>query len=255
MKKLLILAAVLPALFQANAQDLPAGFKNWLSLGTEIEVSKKLTLELSHMSCFNTGPYELQFSQLTVGAEYKLRKNTYLLGGVEQYHFRSGSDFNLFHKLYTGFMLRKAFGLPLKNMLELEWFLPQQKKHGLRAVYTLSYSLKNDVLPWKGRPFVKGQLYYYYGGAPLTYYGENEVVLAQQSPNDLHRYRLTGGIVFKPIKRWQMTLYYLWNKEFNTGLFENRDLNIPSKNGTKIKYPFNDYSVLGLSFTYQIKLD
>ncbi len=255
MKRLCLVACAFPIFFQANSQDLPAGFKNWLSVGTDIQVGKKLSLELGYLSCFNTGPYELQFSQFSAGMEYKLRKNLYLLSGLEQFYFRSGNDFDLYHKLSTGMMLRKIFDLPIKQSLEAEWFMPLQRKHRLRGVYTLSYSLKNDVLPWKGRPFVKGQLYYYYGGKPLTYYGANGEEQAKQSPNDLHRYRLTGGIVFKPIKRWNMTVYYAWNKEFNTGLFDNRDLNIPSKDGTKTKYPFNDYSVLGLSFTYKLKLD
>jgi hypothetical protein len=255
MKKMLMLAIALPLFFRADAQDLPAGFKNWFSLGTDIQVNKKMSLEFSHLTCFNTKPYEVQFSQLSAGMEYKLDKNLYLLGGVEQFHFRSGSDFELYHKLSTGILLRKIFDLPIKQSLEAEWFLPLQRKHRLRGVYTLSYSLKNDALPWKGRPFIKGQLYYYYGGRPLTYYGANGEVQSKQSPNDLHRYRLTGGIVFKPIKRWNMTLYYAWNKEFNTGLFDHRDLNIPNIDGTKTRAQFNNYSVLGLSFTYQIKLD
>ncbi|MBI5914585.1 MAG: hypothetical protein HY842_04350 [Bacteroidetes bacterium] len=256
MKRLIFFSALVPfSLLKLQGQDLPSGFKNWFSVGTEIRVNKKLTLDLSQLYCMNTGPNGLQFSQLSVGGEYKLHKNTYLLGGVEQFHFRTGSSFDLYHKLYTGIMFRKVFGLPLKNTLEVEWFLPQQKKHRIRGVYTLSYSLKNKFMPWKGKPFAKGQLYYYYAGAPLTYYGSDGEVLAYQAPNDFHRFRFTGGVVFKPLKKWNMTLYYAWNKEFNTGLTENRDLNIPSKNGTKIKYAFNNYSVLGLSFTYQLKLD
>lgn len=255
MKKWILFTFAITLFFSAKAQDVPAGFKTWLSLGTDVQATKKLSVGISQLFCFNTDPAELQFSQLSLEADYKLHKNTYLLAGVEQFHFKSGSDYTLYHKLSTGLMFRKLLGLPIKNALELEWFLPSQKKHRLRAVYTIGYSMKNSFLPWHGRPFVKGQLYYYYGGAPLTYYDATGETLAHQSPNDLHRYRLTGGLSFRPAKHWNIAMYYLWNKEFNSGLFENRDLNITSKNGSKIKYPFNDYSVLGLSFTYQLKVN
>jgi hypothetical protein len=254
-KTLLIIGLCIHLLNPTDGQDLPIGFKNWLSVGTEIEVNKKLSLDISQLYCLNTGPYELQFSQLSAGLEYRLGKRTYLLGGIEQFYFRNGSDFDIYHKLYTGVVFRRLFGLPIKNAFEAEWFFPQQKKHRIRGLYTISYSQKNKLLPWKGRPFVKGQLYYYFDGAPLTYYGENGEVLAYQAPNDLHRVRITSGIVFKPFKKWNMALYYAWNKEFNTGLFETRALNIPSKNGSRIKYPFNNYNVLGVSFTYQLKLE
>ena len=248
---------LLPLAFchSASAQDLPTGFKNWFSLGTDLEVNKKLDIEISELNCFNTGPMVLQFTQLSLGASYKLGKRTYLLSGIEQFHFRSGSNYNLYHKASAGLLLRKLARLPIKQSLEAEWFFPRQKKHRLRGIYTVSYSLKNDFLPLHGRPFIKGQVYYYLGGAPLTYYDGNGDQIAYQSPNDLHRYRLTGGLSLRPIKYLTLAIYYVWNKEFNTGLFDKRALNIPSKDGTRTKYAFNDYSVLGASLTYQLKLD
>ncbi len=254
-KRMFFSSIVLVSVLKLQGQDLPSGFKNWFSVGAELSVSKKLAFDISLLNCTNTKPYELQFLQLSLGGTYKLHKNTYLLAGVEQFHFRSGSQFELYHKLSTGIQFRRIFGVPIKNIFEVEWYFPQQKKHRIRGVYTISYALKNKVLPWHGRPFLKGQLYYYYDGVPLTYYDANREVVAHHAPNDFHRFRLTGGLVLKPAKRWSISLYYAWNKEFNTSLTENRDLNILSKNGSKIKYPFNDYSVLGLSFTHQFKLD
>ncbi|MCC6724085.1 MAG: hypothetical protein IT258_06205 [Saprospiraceae bacterium] len=255
MKKTILFYCLLMLSKTASSQDLPTGFKNWLSVGIELKASKNLTLEVSQLSCMDFNPYQLQFSQLSFGLTYKLRKNTYLLAGAERYFFRFDSGFDIYHKFSAGIQLKNTFNIPLKQSIEVEYFTPSQKKHQIRGVYSASYSPKIKNLPMKARPFIKGMLYYYYGGAPLTYYGNDGETLAKQAPNDFHRFRLLGGFVFQPTKHWDMTLYYGWNKEFNTPFFENRDLNIPSKNGSKIKYPFNDYTFLGLSFTYHLNLE
>jgi len=46
-----------------------------------------------------------------------------------------------------------------------------------------------------------------------------------------------------------LTFYYFYQQEFNTNLASHRNINIPSKNGSKIKDPFNNYHAVGVSFT------
>lgn len=251
----LMMLCYLLASQSAIAQDLPPGFKNWLTLGTDLRASKKFTINLSEMTSFDTKPnYNLQFFQFTVGGEYELAKHTDLELGWEPFLYRNDAGFTLVQKLYGGVTFRRILGLPLKHNIEAEYFIPQQKKHRIRLNYALSYSLKNKFMPWRGRPFVKGQVMYYLGGKPLTYYDSEKEVAAYHAPNDFHRFRFTGGVAMHPTKKLDFTLYYLWNKEFNTPFTNNRDLNVPSKNGSKIKYPFNNYSVVGASLRYDIKL-
>lgn len=239
----------------ANGQDLPPGFKSWLGVGVEARASTRLTLKFSRMYSFEAGSsYDLQFSQSGLSGEYALRKATRLTGGYTSYYFKSRNRFVLYHKISAGVRFRRLLGHRIKNAFRVEWYLPQQKKYRLRGIYSISYSFKHKMRFWKGRPFVKGQVYYYYGGKPYSFYDQEENLLAYQAPNDFHRFRVTGGVVFHPVKNLKATLYYIWNKEFNTNLSGYRDLNIPSKKGTKIKYPFNDYSVIGLSFVYKLKL-
>lgn len=251
----IVIVPVYLVFHSVQAQDLPMGFKNWIKVGADLEINNDFTLKVSQMTSFETRPYSFGFSQLYLSGEYRLGKHTYLEGGYGPLIWKNSNDkVDVVHKLYAGVTFRKLGNLPFHHNVEAEWFLPQQKKYRLRFNYSISYSLKNDFMPWRGRPFAKAQVSYYLGGKPLTYYDGNGESLANQAPNDFHRLRLVGGISMRPAKNLKWSLYFLWNKEFNSFFTQNRDLNVPSKRGTKVKYPFNNYTVLGTNILYDLKL-
>ncbi|HFC01072.1 MAG TPA: DUF2490 domain-containing protein [Phaeodactylibacter sp.] len=237
-----------------QAQDVKSDFNSYFSYSLSYRLNKKIKLHAGQLLCFNNNPYEFQYNQMKFGASYRFSKKISVDLYVKPMLFKGTIQSKWYNRLSTTISHRaKIFSLPLKNSITAEWHFPQLKKYRYRFIYTLKYSFKNKVLPLRATPYIKYQLYYYLGGRPMNYYDEaGDVLLARQAPNDFHRFRLGAGVRFRPFKKFYVTLYYIWQQEFNTTFTKNRKLNILNKSQTKIKYPFNDYQVLGLSLSYSI---
>jgi len=237
-----------------SAQDIESGLNSYYSYSIDYRLNKKSRIKFGQLYCINP-PYRLQYIQQKVGWSHRLHKKWDVNAYYKVMFFR-GNNRNLwYHRLSTELKRRdELFGLPLQNSINSEFFFPRLNKFQYRFIYTLKYSFKNKILPLRATPYIKYQLYYYLNGKPLNYYDESgEVLLASQSPNDFHRFRLGGGIRFRAAKYFYITLYYTWQEEFNTLLTKNREINILNQSQTKIKYPYNDYQVIGLSLSYSIK--
>lgn len=256
-------AAFLTTLLKIQAQDQPPGFKNWATIGVKVKTSDKLTISYSHLTGTSTNvgvnnqSYGLYFMQGNLGFNVRTGKKTDIQLGYKAnvLGLSAGSSTNLYNRFYVqGSGRADIFKMLSKHTLTLEWHFPQLRKYRYRAIYTFRYFIDNDFLPWKMKPYIKAQLYYYLDGRSISYYDETGKRIAKKSPNDFHRYRLGAGLYMKPSKQLRLSLYYLWQQEFNTFLTRNRDLNVPSKSGRSIKAPFNNYSVLGISLTWKIKV-
>lgn len=254
-------AAFLVTLQQIQAQDQPPGFKNWASLAVKVRTSDKLTISYSHLTGMSTNvglnnqSYALYFIQGNLGFNLRTGKKTDIQLGYKAniLGLSAVSTTNLYNRFYVqGTGRANIFNMLSKHTFTMEWHFPQLRKYRYRAIYTFRYFIDNDFLPWKMKPYIKAQLYYYLDGKSISYYDDTGKKLASRSPNDLHRYRFGAGLYMKPLKQLRMSVYYLWQQEFNTFLTRNRDLNVPSKSGKSIKAPFNNYSVLGISLTWKI---
>ena len=252
-KNLLVLA-IICLCTNANSQDLAPGFKTWGSYALNWRVTKKASINFSQLVGINMNPFGFQFTQSDLNFEYRFDKQHSLAAGYKPNVFFSGGNINLYNRVYAEYEFRHTlFKLPIKHIVTPEFHFPTLRKYQWRFIYGFKYYFKNDFLPIKMTPYIKGQIFYYLNGRPLTYYDSNGEAIVKQSPNDFHRYRIGGGITMKPTSNFRLTFYYFYQQEFNTSLTENRDLNIPSKNGSKIKYPFNNYHVVGFSMTQSIK--
>lgn len=216
--------------------------------------NKKIKLQTGFISAFNSRSYDPFFYQFKLGLDYRFNKRfsgkvfykPILLKGntKDSWHDRFGTSASYRSKL---------FGLPLKNTITAEGFFPKFNKYQFRFVYSIRLNFKNNFLPLRATPYISYQLYYYLNGNPLDYYDDSgETLLASNPPNGLHRYRIGTGVRFRAKKRLYVTLYYVWQEEFNTTFQDYRQLNILNKNQTSIRYPFNDYQVLGVSVSYTL---
>lgn len=247
------------------AQDLSREFKNWFIYGANLRVSKKTTVKVNRLNSFDVKGYKMGFNQTTLGIAQRVSKKweyggAYALSGI------AGREEKLiYHRLSLYASHRSYFGkLQMKNTAQLEKYFPVQPKFGARLVLTnrLRYSNKR----WKVNlsPYIKNQFYYYQGGTPIIYWleeadiepaadGEEVEESLEQSPNGWHRYRFTFGLRYKMSKRLAASLFYTKQIEFNTGLAPYRELNVYNKSKTRIKRPFNNYALVGLSLVFTLK--
>jgi hypothetical protein len=255
MIKIILIIFFCTSITLVKAQDIESKFIHFYSFNLDYKLNEKVHLQVGELFSFKTGTYNLQFTQFKLGGSYRFTERISSDIYFKPMLFKGSSRDIWYQRLSASFNYRSTiFTLPLKNTLTAEWFSPQLQKYRYRFIYSIKLYFKNKFLPLRATPYLRGQLYYYLDGKPLNYWDENgETLLARNSPNDFHRYRLSAGIRFRPAKHFYVTLYYIQQEEFNTTFTKYRQLNILNKSQTAIKYPFNDYQVLGLSLTYYLK--
>lgn len=254
---------------QAKAQeDLPPGFKNWALGGVNLRVTKKTTIKAYQLYALNTNPYGLQFVQSNLGVDRRVSKKVSLGMGYAHSAFKSTNGFKNYHRIYADFAIRHRIGSNIRSKtgLKAEYHWPQLRKFQYRFIVSNKLSFRNDFLPLNGTPYIKNQVFFYAGGRKNKYWETIEEVdeetgevssqrelAAEQAPLGWHRYRVTAGIRFKLTRNLSGSIFYTMQKEFNTPWSGNRALNVQNKSQTRTKLPFNNFSLVGVSFFYTIK--
>jgi hypothetical protein len=254
MNKLAFIIFIFAFVSLTKAQDLESEFLHFYSYNFDYKLNTKVHFKAGELFTFKRDSYELQYTLFKLGATYRFSKRITTEFLYKPMLFKGSTGDIWYQRLSTSLIYRSTlFSLPLKNTITAEWYSPLFKKYRYRFIYTIKLSFKNNFLPLRATPYIKYQLYYYLGGKPLNYWDENgEILLARNAPNDFHRYRVGAGVRFRPAKHFYITIYYIWQEEFNTTFTNYRQLNILNKSQTAIKYAFNDYQVLGLSLTYYL---
>lgn len=256
----------------AQAQDVPPGFKSWWWGGLTVRVSPRFSVKASNLAAFNSSPYRLQFLQPQVAGSMAFGESWRVAGGYAPSIFNTSEGFRLYSRLFSEGTHSMRFGnLRMKNSLRAEWHFPQQRKYRFRFILANRLSLKTK-LPLRASPYIRNQLYYYLGGRPVVHslgeqgeFEEGEFEEDEEAgeegeldeeafaPNGFHRYRLTVGLRLRLAKRLYGSVYYIWQREFNSGLSPNTELNMPHPESGKIQAPFNNFSLIGVGISYTIK--
>lgn len=237
-----------------KAQDLAPGWKHWMFFNFGLKVHKKVKFTAGNMISLNPDPYRFSFSSHSFNQSYRLSKPVELVSGYSATYFPRGNEGrHVFHRLQLGAAFRhKIAGIRVKHKIRAQYYLPVVQKYTVRVVYQFKVYWYNKWMPMRGRPYMAHNLFYYIGGRPLVYYDPEGAIAAYQSPTGLHRYRISFGYAFKPIKNLSVTLFYNQQWEFNTGLFDNRGLNVIKPGDPDVRLPFNNYWNYGATFSYSL---
>lgn len=264
-KKTAISILLLLASLALQAQDPPSTFKAWGASSLRLRISPKTSVTASQLSSFETRPGSLQFVQANLAFSRRLSDRWNLDFGFARSWFKSSNEFKKYQRLFAEVDFRLRWGqLALKQSLRAEYHFPQLRKYRARLIYSNKLSYRFKELPLRPTPFIRQQVYWYQGGRPVTYFedvegeegeefeeGEEAI---EQAPNGLHRYRLTLGLRTRLAKYLYATVFYTWQREFNGPFAPYRQLNVPTESGRSVQAPFNNYSLIGLSLSYSIKL-
>ena len=242
------------ALNSGRTQDLPPGRKIFYSVGIDVRLTKKWSLRVSEFFGYQLyGAYPLQLLIPSLTAQYRWNKRWRTSFGYRPLYFRGREKMIWYSRWQARISYYKRSKPYLwRYSLIAEHFKPTTKKYQYRIILSARF-YDRQRLPWKGKPYIEGRLYYYYGGKPLKYYHKDGTLVTIKAPNDFHRYRIIIGARFKPYRNLRLSTYYIYQREFNNPFTNHRDINVPSRYGTKIRYPFNNYTVFGISLT--IKMD
>lgn len=246
--------------------DIALGSKLWGNTSLRWQFNEKFSVFVEPMFGYNFSKKRLEFIQsdlkldykplydrqidLTIGLSYK---PIFIIGSTTTKRY----DRPCVEVVYRHKILNQQ--LKLKHTLFVDAFFPNLPKYRYRFCYGLNvYSpidLKIDKLALK--PFIKGEIYYYLGGDPVSYYSydanNNPLLLAKNSPNDFHRFRFLAGFTTKPCSFMRINMYYLYQREFNTPFTTNRGLNVLSKGQGFYKIPFNNFHTIGFEIEFVVK--
>ncbi|MGZ0017283.1 DUF2490 domain-containing protein [Yeosuana sp. AK3] len=219
-----------------SAQDLTDNLKVWNSVSASYKINSDFKAGLSQLFAFNISPTTYSFSQTNLSLSYKIKRRLYVQGGYARGLFNESNAlrrqnattgwFNTLavDRVYGNFSYKHGIvkRLSLKHEFEFQYFFPDIEKYKTRSIYSarLSYNIRKSSLT----PYVENQLFYYAGGTRIS--------------NGIKRNRIKLGLSFKPLKDVPVstTLYYMYQDEFKTELLS-----------------ANDYSVVGLHLSFQIK--
>lgn len=209
---------------QINSLDLQSGRINFIQsdIGLKIRPSKRWLIGIHYVPTFsidNVQSNQLVYNRLTL----KLR--------------------------FTQKINRRIY---LKHRWAGEHHFTQRSKWQQRFFYQLILEYRNKRMPWKMRPFIAQKIYWYQNGRLLQYYDTNGNKTDLLPPNGLHAYRLRTGLKFYPNKHLRIKVFYMMQKEFNSNLFGGNEINSLNPNSGKIRRPFYNFNVWGLTIGFKL---
>lgn len=260
---------------QGGEEKIPqrVWYKNYIS----IRLHPKWSIDNSLMFGLRSVKHDFAFVQIGVGVTHRFNKFWSMRAGYESTFFKHSNWWRNRYNVEPGVFNSvhfQSFSLNVKrrdnigekfrltNTLEGKFFTPRYEKFQTRIRLGTHFGYRKKDLPWQLRPFVSASVYYYLNGRQVEYTevgdpveegGEPEIVTFTAAPNGLHRALIRIGTSFKPFKAKKapsFSLYYGFNREFNSGI--GNELNIEPAEGTngKVRLPFNNYGILGFQVNW-----
>jgi Protein of unknown function (DUF2490) len=227
---------------------------NWNGVTVSGSLTEKLSARFGHTRAYNMSEkYQNVFNQTQLQLSYELTKRWDIQGGVQ--FITPTSD----KKTRTRVFVRAAHTTRINkqfnwtNSLRIETNSKAETRFRERIILTTRLGLRKRLELLRLAPSVSYSLFYNIGGNPIRYYDENAVQIARQTPDGLHRSRLTINLNSKINSYLSVSLYYMRQQEFNLLVPETRKMNVLDPVRNRILRPFNNYNTLGI--TMQINLD
>lgn len=237
---------------QGGEDSGTATWRNWTGLGTDIFLSRKSELSLDYLrgSHFDE-PLKTDFNQAGISVDYDFTKQLSGKGGFMLTHAPSSEEIT--YRIYLRGSLRERLGdnLTWTNGIQAERHSANENRFDYRIIYLTRFGLQKRIKFLRLAPSVSYWLYYNIGGDKIQYYDTEGSPSIKQTADGFHRGRLILNLNSKLNNTVSVSMYYLRQNEFN--LFGNaRGLNVRNPSTGKIKRPFNNFNVLGLSLQFEL---
>lgn len=139
------------------------------------------------------------------------------------------------------------------NAMRFEWHSKNENRFRQRIGLSTRLALRKRVTPLKLSPSVTYAVFYNIGGSPIRYYDKDAQLVARQTPDGLHRSRLTLDLNAKLTDYLRVSLYYMKQSEFNFLATDTRKMNVYDPVRNRTLRPFNNFNAIGL--TAMVNLD
>jgi hypothetical protein len=223
------------------------------SIGVSIPVIEKLDFSYSHMQAFSiTDKFSPAFSQHAFNLDYQIDKN-----------WQAGTAFQLISPAgrpdaRRRFIVKlghqqKFSKITWTNTLRFETNSANERRFRQRIAFSTRVGLRKRLDFLNLAPAITYTMFYNIGGSPIRYYDENEQLIARQSPDGVHRSRLTLSLNSKVNDYLRITLYYMRQQEFNFLNSDTRKMNVYDPVRNRTLRPFDNFNTLGLSLNVSLE--
>ena len=229
-------------------------WRNWTSAEISYEHTKKLDFKLTQLLSFNmSDSFSNNFNQTSLQADYDITKNISLRGAAMLTQFPSSNTNTVRGIFRVSYKFNPLKMLTWTNSLQAEYHSTQETRYRERFIYVSRLALRKRLKFLKLSPSITYWLYYNIGGSTIKYYDATGANYIRNTPDGLHRGRLFINLNSKINSRFQVSLYYMNQQEFNLFTPTNRKMNVSNPNTGKIYRPFDRYNVLGITGILELK--
>lgn len=242
---------LLVAALKSNAQT---EWQNWNGITVSAPITKKLSARLGHTRAYNlSNNYESQFSQTAIQLSYELKKRWDIQSGIQFITPAGSKDTRTRIYVRGAHTVRLAKKINWTNSLRVETNSSNENRFRQRIIYTTRFGLRKRLDFLRLAPSVAYSLFYNIGGNPINYYDKEAVVIARQTPDGLHRSRLTLNLNSKISDYFSVSIYYMRQQEFNLFTPETRKMNIYDPVRNRTLRPFNNYNTIGITGQFNLE--
>lgn len=229
-------------------------WQNWNGLEVQAPVTKKVSLKANHLRAFSiTEKYSNVFNQFAFQASYELNKQWDLQSGVQFITPTSSKETRTRIYARAANTIRLTKKINWTNSLRIETNSKTEYRFRQRIIVTTRLGLRKRLDFLNLAPSLSYSLFYNIGGDSIRYYDKDAQLILRQTPNGLHRSRLTLNLNSKVNDYLRVSLYYMRQQEFNFLAPDTRKMNVYDPVRNRTLRPFNNYNTLGL--TLQVVLD
>lgn len=229
-------------------------WQNWNGITVSAPVTKKLTARLGHTRAYNiTNNYENQFNQTSIQLSYDLKKRWDVQSGIQFITPALSRDTRTRIYIRGAHTVRLANKLNWTNSLRIENNSKNENRFRQRIIYTTRIGLKKRIDFLRLAPSVSYTVFYNIGGNPINYYDKDALVIARQTPDGLHRSRITVNLNSKLSEYFSISVYYMRQQEFNFLASETRKMNVFDPVRNRTLRPFNNFNTIGVTGQFNLE--
>jgi hypothetical protein len=231
-----------------NTLQAQPDLKAWGAVSYQMPAAKKVNFSIEHLRAYNTTKnWENEFNQVQGRLEIDLgKKNDLFIGDlisltpgsteIKNRVFIRGT-----HKTKLGNFFR------WQNGLQAEWHSKNETRYQYRFVASSRIYLKKRLTTLNLAPSITGFVFYNLGGKEVQYYDSNKQPSVKQAPDGFHRARLQFTVNSKISDKFNISFYYMLQREFNISNDVNHSINYYNPVTNKIIRPFDNYNVAGIT--------
>ena len=239
-------------------QNEATPLKVWYQMGLSIPVQSKFHIHLNQTDGYGTSPYENKFRQTSLNLAFNLDKRMKLSFG---YLFQNSSRDEISNinkqRFFVSMRLRSKWNvLRISNSLKIEKHDQLEYRYDYRLVYSFSINPHVNLIARKINltPFFNASAYYNIGGNKISQYDSDGVKIGKFTADGFHRVRLKTGMSITPVNKVKISIYGLYQREFNTtwDIKNHRSINVVNPKTGNITRSFQNYFVIGTSVKFYL---